>query len=138
MKKGRKPRHTVALPLAQSWSVPRHLSGAAAAEFKRLVGLLKQRGQLERANREVVIRLAELTAIAQTLFAEISKPGVSLIAMNDQGRVGVHPGVKAHKDIALAIRQISGELGLTPQSARTSPIAGGDATDAKWAHLLAE
>jgi P27 family predicted phage terminase small subunit len=136
MKRGRKPSRALNLPLAQDWSTPFHLKGVAKAEFEQTVNLLRQRGTLDRTDKTLVVRRAELCQVAHDAYKGVQ--GDDLVGLSDRGNAVVNPVVKVHLQASTAIHRIDAELGLTPSSARSSPIATSTSTSARWAHLLGD
>jgi P27 family predicted phage terminase small subunit len=112
------------------------LKGVAKTEFERSVELLGQRGMLDRTDKTLVVRRAELCQIAEDAFRSVQAG--ELVTESDRGNPVVNPAIKVHLQASTAIHRIDAELGLTPSSARSSPIAPTDATSARWMQLLGD
>ncbi|MGP0069674.1 MAG: phage terminase small subunit P27 family [Isosphaeraceae bacterium] len=100
----------------QSWDAPPHLSEFAKAEFVRTVDLLTTRGMLEQADREIVVRRAEMCDVARTCYQQIERDG--LFVTSDRGNVSSHPATKLHATATAEIRAIDTALKLTPASVK--------------------
>ncbi len=117
--KGRKAKPVAVLPMCQGWAPPSHLSPEAAAEFGRTVELLRQRGTLEFADREMVARRCEACELATIAYKAVQKDGP--FAVSSQGNLTPHPAVKVHQDNAALLRLIDQTLGLVPPRDRARP-----------------
>src|SRR5262245_61161821 len=92
-KRGPKTRHPGTVSLTQDWSVPSHLKRVARAEFQHTVDLLRQRGTLDKTDKTLVVRRAELCEIAMNAYHESrSEP----FTTSDRGNLSPHPGLKIH------------------------------------------
>lgn len=130
-KRGPKPRAKTILPLTQSWAPPSHLGEVSRAEFQRVANLLRQRGDQEKTDVQLVVRRAELIEISEACYAQIAKDGV--VIASDRGNIGQHPAARLLLSATESLRRIDETLGMTPSSATASSTGQADAAGyGKW------
>ena len=100
MKRGPKPRKVNVVPLVQCWDPPRGLSSTAKKAFNHAVDLLRQRGNLDRADIELVIAYAQTVEVRDVSYAQLQKDG--LFVVSDRNNVSAHPAEKAHAQACMA------------------------------------
>lgn len=113
-----------------------HLSGAARAEFLRLVELLDGAGTLGRTDP----RLVELYAVNYDLLCrardELDRDG--LTQANAKGTLVPHPMIAVLNSATIRLRGLIADLGLTPATSRHSGEGrhNQEEGDNPWAGLL--
>ena len=102
--------------------MPKHLGKTARTVWKRTVTELTSAGVLSVADRDILAAYAVAVADLETLSARIDKDGLMMEvdSLNRNGEAtGVkvlrpHPGLKWRQDLLTKVKQLAGELGLTP------------------------
>lgn len=112
--------------------IPKHLSRVARAEFKRVVGLLEQRGTITPGDAAMVAVLSEVYARWIKAKAEIDETGlmVETTIKDTHGEPvlvrRLNPLLKIVSDCERQIKNLTQQLGLTPATRdRVKPAVGG-------------
>jgi P27 family predicted phage terminase small subunit len=122
-KRGPKPAKNITLSLAQDWSAAgRGLSSAAKAAFVHYVDLLRQRGNLDSTDVELVVAAAQTVEARDVAYKQLQKDGA--FVENDKGNVVAHPAVRVHAEACQRLKAIDSELGLTPTSGKIAAAQG--------------
>ena len=117
-----------------TYPVPRSLDDRGREEFRRLVGALKARGTLDRAD----IRVVELAAAAYsellTMQGQVRADGMTCKAAN--GTLIPHPLLGMVGRTATRLRGHLNDLGLSPKSSKHGGQTVGQAPSDEWEGLL--
>jgi P27 family predicted phage terminase small subunit len=102
-------------------SMPRHLGRAARVVWRRTVQEMSTAGVLSVADRDIIAAYSVAVADLEALSAQIDKDGLIIDAPvfdRDGAQVGTkkaaHPGLRWRQDLIAKLKQLAGELGLTP------------------------
>jgi P27 family predicted phage terminase small subunit len=139
-KQGPKPRTARTAGPATSgvpgpcWGPPGHLSDAAAAEFARLVGLLRAAGNLERTDPMMVELYATTADLLRRAMAEVDRDGPTL--MTDRGSTYAHPMCAVINAASMRLKALINDLGLCPASSKYAATPTESAGPDRWGDLL--
>jgi P27 family predicted phage terminase small subunit len=100
-KPGPKPTSRTKVPVVQSWRPPPHLSEMAAAEFKRIVEILRGQGTIDRIDARLVARYAELNEMATLAYKSMCDDG--MLVETDYGPKP-NPAVRIHTMASTELR----------------------------------
>ena len=134
MARGRKPAKRAAKTVAwDGIEAPAYLCLDAQAEYRRLAGVLKAAGTLEKTDPKVLESWAVNVDLLTRAYADIDRDGLTVATPG--GGLASHPSVKVLNSASMRIKAIAAELGLTPAS---SKYGGGGAQDGAnpWEGLL--
>jgi P27 family predicted phage terminase small subunit len=119
--RGPKPRVLKTVALSQSWEAAgRGLSSAARTAFNHAVDLLRQRGSLDATDVELVVAYAQTIEVRDSAYQQLQKDGA--FVESDRGNVSAHPAARLHQSAALALKTLASEMGLSPASAKPTPV----------------
>jgi P27 family predicted phage terminase small subunit len=117
----KEPKPAKSEPRCPTW-----LSKDAKAVWRRTAKQLKLMGLLFEADQDILAAYANAVVNYQRSTEIVDREGVLVEGRRD-GMVS-NPAVRVQRDSAMLIRQLAGELGLTP-SARTRLKADGESSD---------
>ncbi|MCE9563518.1 MAG: phage terminase small subunit P27 family [Planctomycetes bacterium] len=126
-------RHTIGAP-----SMPKHLGKPARVVWKRTVTEMEKAGTLTHADRDILAAYCVAVADLETLSARIDADGLMIDTptvdrngkLTGQTVLKMHPALKWRADLLNKVKQLAGELGLTP-AARSRVTPTGEAAGKK-------
>jgi P27 family predicted phage terminase small subunit len=119
-----------------SWPVPAHLTGVSADAWSHVVGLLAERGNLDRTDPTIVEAYAINVSLLRAAQYELDRNGMTYTTTN--GMVASCPAVAIVNTASMRLRAIINDLGLSPSSSKHAAGKSSAATgrDSKWDGLL--
>ena len=112
--------------LAKVPPVPSYLGKAAKAEWRRVARILVARGILADADLATLGAYCSAVGVCQQCERAIAEQGVTVIGPKGLQR---HPALGALATAQTNVRQLAGELGLTPTSRNRAGLQGEEADD---------
>lgn len=102
------PKSTIIQP-------PSDITGEAMGEWNRVCEALKKMGRkLREADRSILATYCRTWIINRDCFVKVQAEGAIITHIN--GAVGPSPHYRAFKETTIILRNLAGDLGLTPAS----------------------
>jgi P27 family predicted phage terminase small subunit len=116
MARGRVPKAKTIKGKASIPKAPAYLDDLAAEEFDKLTAVLAESGNLAKTDAKLI----EVYAANYSLLVRaVTELGVSpLVFTGDKGRAFINPLIAVVHNSTQKIRQVIGDLGLSPSSAK--------------------
>jgi P27 family predicted phage terminase small subunit len=113
---------------------PPHLTDVARSEYRRLAGILKSAGTLDRTDTRLIEMYAVNYALLRRAEEDLDRDGPT--HETPRGAFIAHPMIAVMNAATIRLRGIIADLGLSPASSRHGGTGETEEDDDSWGDLL--